>query len=101
MQLYNVAVVLDRDQKFILVVVDKEFGDLGQDDRAAFIQDIEERAKAKKMTGTVVPVWHIVGPVFGHAGPPSLDEYFRSWSWTSVEKSLKWELYRGSPPATP
>ena len=89
---FQLAHIREQGVDIMIVPLSDDFEVKSDSDRAAIIDELQVRARAAGLAGTVVPVWVSSGTVHFIA-PPNWHPFFRSLNMQFVRANLNRELY--------
>jgi hypothetical protein len=87
----KIAHLREQGQDMIIVPLDTTFGSRSRQDQRNAMAEIQARAHAAGLAGTVVPVWDGGGRMMFIA-PPQWQSFFRGLNLRAVEMSVNREL---------
>lgn len=88
----KVAHLHEQGQDMIIVPLGRTFGSQSRHDQRAAIAEIQVRANAAGLAGTVVPVWDGGGGRMAFIAPPQWVPFFRSSDLRAIAMNLNREL---------
>ena len=89
---FKIAHLREQGQNMIIVPLESSFEHKSDGDQRATIAELQVRARAAGLAGTVVPVWQSGGRMYSIA-PRPWRSFFQSLSMQSVMLNVNKELY--------
>jgi hypothetical protein len=89
---YKVAHVKDQGVDLIIIPLESRFGALGNSEQNAQRGELQMRANAAGLAGTVVPVWDAGGNRMGFLAPSGYNPFFSSLALYQVQRSINKEI---------
>ncbi len=89
---YRVAHIRQQDVNLVIVPLDGSFGNRTDAEKHAVVTDLQSRATAARLAGTVVPVWDGGGGRMRFIAPVSWHPFFKSLDMRRVHASMNKEL---------
>lgn len=90
---YQVAHIKEQGVDLIIIPLGAAFGSLGGSAQNAQQQELQIRATASGLAGTVVPVWEMAGNHMGFLAPTRYQQFFSSINMPYVLANLDREIY--------
>jgi len=90
---FDVAHIRKQGVDLIIIPLDDSFRFKSQDDKLAVTSELQQRASAAGLGGTVVPVWDDGGGRMAFIAPTKWHSYFKSISLSFVAANINRELY--------
>jgi hypothetical protein len=91
---FEIAHLREQGQDMIIVPIESSFGSKISSDQQAAIAELQIRARAAGLAGTVVPVWDSGGGRMAFIAPRQWHSFFQSLSLpvvaASINKALSW-----------
>jgi hypothetical protein len=88
---FRIAHLREQGQSMVIVPLDSSFGHKTSDDQNAMITELQLRARAAGVAGTVVPVWESGGRM-SFMAPRPWHPFFKSLSIPAVLRNINKEL---------
>ena len=88
---FRIAHLREQGQNMVIVPLDSSFGHKTREDQDTMITELQLRARAAGLAGTVVPVWESGGRM-SFIAPQPWHPFFRSLSITGVLRNINKEL---------
>ena len=89
---YRVAHVREQGVDLIIIPLASDFGHKGSPAQREIITELQVRARAAGLAGTVVPVWNSGGRS-NFIAPRNWHSFFRSMSPAAIEANINKEIY--------
>ncbi|MFM0481037.1 hypothetical protein PQQ81_10965 [Paraburkholderia strydomiana] len=93
MPTFKVAHIREQGVDLIIIPLDSAFGRKMTSDQQDIIADMQVRAQAAGISGTVVPVWDAGGGRMGFIAPTNWHSFFKSLSLPLVAVNINKDLY--------
>ncbi len=93
MPTFEVAHVREQGIDLIVVPLNDQFGRQSQGDQNGVIYELQTRARAAGLAGTVVLVWDDGGGRMAFRAPTNWHSFFRSIGWNWVAANVNRKLY--------
>lgn len=90
---FEVAHIREQGVDLIIIPLDDGFGRKTSSEQNQIILELQIRARAAGMAGTVVPVWDSGGARMAFIAPPKWHPFFTSLSLALVAENINKELY--------
>jgi hypothetical protein len=90
---YKVAHIKEQGVDLIITPMDSSFGRLSNSEQNAQKDELQIRANAAGLKGTLVPVWDAGGSRMGFLAPNGYRPFFSSISLNQVHASINGEVY--------
>ena len=91
---FDIAHIRQQGVDLIIVPLERAFGQKIDQEKMKAIAELQARARAAGLAGTVVPIWETGGGRMGFVAPRPWHPFFRSLSLASVasniNKTLSW-----------
>lgn len=89
---YKAAHVREQGVDLIIIPLDSSFHHKSQQEQTDIIDELQTRANAAGLGGTVVPVW-TVGNRMGFIAPNNWHPFFQSVTWNGILQNLNKEIF--------
>jgi hypothetical protein len=89
---FQVAHVREQGVDLIIIPLQPTFAHRSQRQKQATIDELQARASAAGLAGTVVPVWRS-GSIFNFVAPRSYHPFFKSIDWNWVSRNVNRQLF--------
>jgi len=89
---YKVAHIKEQGIDLIIVPLDSSFHHMSESEQSKILDELQARATAAGLAGTVVPIWTI-GSRMGFIAPRNWHPFFRNISWDEVLMNVNREIY--------
>lgn len=91
---FKVAHIKEQNVDLIIIPLDETFGNKNSQDQHGIIQELQARATAAGLAGTVVPVWDSGGGRMAFIAPPNWHPFFGgldlAWVATNINREIYW-----------
>jgi len=84
----KVAHLKEQGQDMIIVPLDRNFGQLSEDDKNDQMNEVQGAARSAGLRGTVVPVWQDSAGRMAFLAPKPWHSLFQSLSMQSIQRNL-------------
>lgn len=89
---FEVAHIREQGVDLIIIPLNWTFGSKGTSDQQGMVAELQMRAEAAGLAGTVVPIWESGGRM-AFLAPPNWHSFFRSISLNYVARNINRRLY--------
>lgn len=89
---FKAAHIREQGIDLIIVPLESSFHHKPQQEQIEIIDELQTRATAAGLAGTVVPVW-MLGNRMGFIAPPNWHPFFKSISWNDVIRNVNKEIF--------
>ena len=89
---FKVAHIKEQGIDLIIVPLESSFHHKPQHEQIEIIDELQTRATAAGLAGTVVPVW-MLGNRMGFIAPPNWHPFFKNISWNDVIRNVNKEIF--------
>jgi hypothetical protein len=89
---FKVAHVKEQGVDLIIIPLESRFGSMSNADQNSQNRELQVRANAAGLRGTVVPVWDAGGGRMGFFAPSGFRPFFSSLSLSQVDQSINKEI---------
>lgn len=90
---FKVAHIREQGIDLIIVPLDSSFGNKTLQDQQDTIDQLQARASAAGLAGTIVPVWDAGRGRMGYVAPPNWHTFFSSIDLVRVSASINREIF--------
>lgn len=90
---FDIAHINQQGIDLIIVPLSSHFGSKGASDQRSAVDELQARASAAGLKGTVVPVWDAGGGRMGFIAPQSWHPYFMSINLDVIAANINRQLY--------
>jgi hypothetical protein len=94
MPYFKVAHMREQGVDLLIIPLDSTLGNKMPEDQRAAIADLQMRAHAAGLAGTVVPVWDSGGGRMAFIAPDSWHAFFKAlnllWVFANINRELYW-----------
>ena len=90
---FDVAHIREQGVDLIIIPLDSAFGRKTSSDQHQIIEELQMRARAAGLAGTVVPVWDSGGGRMAFIAPPKWHPFFTSLNLAFVATNVNKEFY--------
>ena len=90
---FDVAYIREQGVDLIIIPLGHSFGIKPASEQQETVSELQLRANNAGLAGTVVPVWKGVGGRMYFIAPPSWFPFFKSISFTVIQRSINKELF--------
>jgi hypothetical protein len=91
---YKVAHVKEQGVDLIIIPLERRFGSLGNSAQNTERDQLQVRANAAGLAGTVVPVWNVGGNRMGFLAPSGFRPFFSGLSLHQAHQRVNKEISR-------